>query len=174
MSPVLLLVFLIIIIALILLWQARQRQHKLGLPGGRVIYADSRLWKPVNEPLYSAHLGLTGKPDYLVEHNKQIVPVEVKSTHVSQGPYDSHVFQLAAYCLLVHDIYKVRPDYGILHYPNRTYRIDYTEELESTAIDLLREMHTQETKRALSRSHDSPTRCKACGFFPTCDQSLIR
>lgn len=172
MSPLLLLVLFIIIIALVLLWQARQRQQKLGLPGGRVIYADSREWKTVEEPLFSAHLGLTGKPDYLVEHNKQIIPVEVKSTYVSQGPYDSHVFQLAAYCLLVNDVFKVRPDYGILHYPNQTYRIDYTDKLESAAIDLLGEMHLQNNKREISRSHEHPARCKGCGYFSTCDQRL--
>lgn len=173
MSPVLLLVILIVIIALALLWLARQRQQKLGMPGGIVIYADSSHWKPVDEPLYSTHLGLTGKPDYLVEQNKQIIPVEVKSTYVAQGPYDSHVFQLAAYCLLVNDTFKVRPDYGILHYPNQTYRIDYTDELESVAIDLLKEMHAQENKREISRSHEHPARCEGCGYFSTCDQSLI-
>jgi CRISPR-associated exonuclease Cas4 len=169
----LLLVLFIVIIALVLLWQARRQQQYLGLPRGKLIYADSHRWDPVEQPLYSAHLGLTGKPDYLVKHGKQIIPVEVKSSRVKQGPYDSHIFQLAAYCLLIRYVFDIRPDYGILNYPNRTYRIDYTSDLESATIDLLQEIHSQENQKDFPRSHQYPARCKGCGFFSTCDQKLI-
>ena len=67
-------------------------------------------------------LGLVGKPDYLVESAGQLIPVEVKSTRNSNAPYDAHIFQLAAYCLLVQRQLGKRPPYGILHYANRTYR----------------------------------------------------
>lgn len=168
----LLLVLVLVIIALALIWQAKRQQQSLGLPGGKVIYADTHRWKSVEEPLYSAHLGLTGKPDYLVEQGNQIIPVEVKSTRISQGPYDSHIFQLAAYCLLVKLVYDVRPAYGILHYPNQTYRIDYTYELESATIDLLQEIRSNENRKEIHRSHEIPARCKGCGFRSTCDQRL--
>ncbi len=172
MSPVLLLVILLVLLALFLLWYAGQRQKKLGLPGGRVIYADSHHWKPVEQPFYSAHLGLTGKPDYLVEQHNQVIPVEVKSTHATQGPYDSHVYQLAAYCLLVKDVFSVRPEYGILHYPNQTYRIEFTDKLESATIGLLQDIRSMENIRSVQRSHEHPARCRGCGFYSTCDQRL--
>jgi len=174
MSPLLLLVILLVILALVLLWYAGQRQKYLGLPRGRVIYADSRHWKPIEQPFYSAKLGLTGKPDYLVEQHNQLIPVEVKSTHVSQGPYDSHIYQLAAYCLLVKDVFRVRPDFGILHYPNQTYRIDFTDELEAITIGLLQEIRSKEKIKNVQRSHEHPTRCRGCGYYSTCDQRLIK
>ncbi len=92
----------LVLLALALLWQARRAQKASGLPGGRVIYTDTRAWgNKVEKPLYDASLGLTGKPDYLVEKNGRIIPVEVKSGRAPQSPYDSHIYQLASYFLLV-------------------------------------------------------------------------
>jgi CRISPR-associated exonuclease Cas4 len=163
---------LLFIVALILLWQARRRQKEIGLPAGRVIYSDTRRWGAVEEPLYNNRLGLAGKPDYLVQQGDQIIPVEVKSSRIGSAPYDAHIFQLAAYCLLVESTYQKRPAYGILHYPNRTYAIDYTIELEAALLDLLEEMRGQDRRKEIQRSHDSPARCIRCGYHSICDQTL--
>jgi CRISPR-associated exonuclease Cas4 len=167
------LALIILIVALVLLWQANRRQRLIGLPAGRVIYADTRGWGPVEQPLYDAELGLVGKPDYLVETGGQMIPVEVKSSPVTTAPYDAHIFQLAAYCLLVQRQYGKRPDYGILHYPNRTFAIDFTAGLEQRLLNLLEEMHAQERRRDLPRSHDSAARCSRCGYRHICDQRLL-
>ena len=162
----------LVLLALFLLWQAGRQRKATGLPGGRVIYADTRAWGAVERPLYDAELGLTGKPDYLVQHGGAIIPVEVKSTRVADAPHDSHIFQLGAYCLLVERTTGKRPPYGILHYPNRTFAIDYTPALESTLLDLLAEMRQCERRGNADRSHDQPARCARCGFRSTCDQRL--
>ena len=160
-----------LLLSLILFWVSRQQRRHTGLPGGRVIYADTRAWgKPVEKPLYDAYLGLTGKPDYLVQDGNQLIPVEVKSTHVSDAPYDSHILQLAAYCMLVERCLGKRPQYGILHYPRRTFAIDFTSEVESTVMRLLLEM--QANRKDIPRSHESPPRCTRCGFRSVCDQAL--
>jgi CRISPR-associated exonuclease Cas4 len=161
------------VFALILLWLAHFRQKSIGLPAGRIIYADTRKWSPMEEPLYDPDLGLTGRPDYLVEDKGRIIPVEVKSTRVSAAPYDAHVFQLAAYCRLVQRHFGKRPDYGILHYSNRTFAIDYTSQLEQALLDLLDEIRVQDKKRENARSHDSAARCSRCGFRSICDQRLM-
>jgi CRISPR-associated exonuclease Cas4 len=163
---------LLTLLALLLLWLARRQQRAAGMPGGQVIYADTHDWLTVEEAFYDAELGLTGRPDYLVEQADQVIPVEVKSARVDQGPYDSHIYQLAAYCLLVERSYGKRPAYGILHYPNRTYRIEFTSELESTTLALLDEMHSNERRKELHRSHESPGRCAACGYRSVCEQRL--
>jgi CRISPR-associated exonuclease Cas4 len=160
------------LVAIILLWLASRQQKRSGMPGGKLLYSDTSAWIPVHDPLYNAELGLTGKPDYLVEQDGQVIPVEVKSSRIDQGPYDTHIYQLAAYCLLVDRIYGTRPAYGILHYPNRTYRIDFTTELESATLTLLEEIHQQEHRKVLLRSHENPARCRACGFRDACDQRL--
>ena len=163
----------LLLVALILFWQAYRGRKALGLPAGRVIYADMRGWGPVEQPLYDAELGLVGKPDYLVESAGQFIPVEVKSTRISDAPYDAHIFQLAAYCLLVQRQLGKRPPYGILHYANRTYAIDYTPQLEQAVQNLLDEIRTQEKLRDIPRSHDSAARCSHCSYRSACDQRLL-
>jgi CRISPR-associated exonuclease Cas4 len=163
----------IFIAALLLLWQLRKRQAAIGLPAGRIIYADTRGWGAVEQALYDAELGLVGRPDYLVEQDGQLIPVEVKSRRVSEAPFDAHIFQLAAYCLLVQRNYDKRPSHGILHYPNRTFAIDYTPALERALIDLLGEMHQSSRRKDVPRSHESAARCSACGFRSICDQRLL-
>jgi CRISPR-associated exonuclease Cas4 len=170
---------LLVVLAGILFWQAGRRRKAAGLPGGRVIYSDTRGWGPVEEPLYDPDLGLVGKPDYLVQQGEVVIPVEVKTARRVHGPYDGHIFQLAAYCKLVEHAYGTRPPYGLLHYtsrgeagPGQTFAIDFTPELETALLDLLAEMRQHERKREVARSHESPARCAGCGYRGLCDQSL--
>ena len=161
------------LLALYLFWQSNRQQGQAGLPGGRVIYTDTRAWgAPVEEPLFSRELGLTGKPDYLVQQNGQIIPVEVKTGCTPEAPYDSHIYQVAAYCLLVEKIYKERPPYGIIHYPQRNFAVDFTPALESALLDLLAEIRRDEARAEVNCSHAEPARCIRCGFRKVCDQKL--
>lgn len=126
----------------------------------------------MQEALYTPKLGLTGKPDYLVRDTNQIIPVEVKSNRITHSPYDSHIFQLAAYCLLVDQVYGVRPKSGILHYPTRTFKIEFTNQLEQSTLNLLSEMQNRDTHKTINRSHQEPARCLGCGYRSICDQRL--
>jgi CRISPR-associated exonuclease Cas4 len=163
---------LLIAAALALLWLARRQRRSAGLPGGRVIYSDTRAWGEVKEPFYDSASGLTGKPDYLVQQGKEIIPVEVKSSRAPYGPYDAHILQLAAYCLLVERHFHKRPSHGILNYPDRTYRIDYTPELEQALKAALVDMRQQEFQREIHRSHEAPARCRGCGYRSACQEKL--
>ena len=46
----------------------------------------------------------------------------------------------------------VLPAYGLIRYPQRTYRIDYTAGLEKQLKDLLDEIRVQKRKRVVNRS----------------------
>ncbi|MEW6029228.1 MAG: CRISPR-associated protein Cas4 [Chloroflexota bacterium] len=167
------LALLLILLALFLFWQSNRQQRQAGLPGGRVIYTDTRAWgAKVEQPLYDRGLHLTGKPDYLVEQNGQIIPVEVKSGRTPEAPYDSHIYQVAAYCLLVEKNYGKRPPYGIIHYPNRDFAVDFTPALESALLEALANMRRDETRSSVDCSHADPARCRGCGFRHVCDQKL--
>ena len=107
-----------------------------------------------------------------MEEKGRIIPVEVKTGRTPEAPYDSHIFQVAAYCLLVHKVYGKRPPYGIIHYPNRDFAVDYTPELENSLLDLLAELKRDEVRTDVPRSHSDPARCAKCGFKKVCDQSL--
>jgi CRISPR-associated exonuclease Cas4 len=163
----------LLFLALILFWQANRQQKSAGMPGGKIIYSDTKDWGTVEKPLYDPMLGLTGKPDYIVNKGKQLIPVEVKSSHVAGSPYDSHIYQLAAYCYLIEKETGNRPNYGILHYPSRTFRVDYTPDLESALLELISEIRYQERRTEVNRSHEAPQRCASCGYQENCKQSLI-
>ena len=164
----------LLLLALFLLWRSSRQQKDAGLPGGRVIYTDTRVWgAPLEQPLFNKELALTGKPDYLVEQKGGIIPVEVKSGRAPESPYDSHIYQLAAYCLLVEKTYGKRPPYGIIHYPSRTFAVDYTPALESSLLDLLADIRRDENRAEVNCSHAEPARCRRCGFRNVCEQKLI-
>ncbi|MCJ7623003.1 MAG: CRISPR-associated protein Cas4 [Anaerolineaceae bacterium] len=160
------------ILAVFLLWQADRKKQETGLPLGRVVYTDTRKWGKTEAPLYNAVLNLTGKPDYLVVEGEALIPVEVKSGWAPSTPYEGHIHQLAAYCLLVERTTGNRPSHGILRYRNRTFAVDYTTVLESRLLDLLAEMRRAERSGEIKRSHESPARCIRCGYRSHCDQHL--
>jgi CRISPR-associated exonuclease Cas4 len=166
------LALLLFILAAVLYWQSRRTRKAAGLPGGRVIYSDTDEWGEVEKPLYDPVTQLTGRPDYLIKQKDAVIPVEVKSGRVPDSPYDSHIFQLAAYCLLVEREFGKRPPYGIIHYGKRTFSIDYTKELENALLDMMTEMRKVERRKNVDRSHESAPRCRGCGYNRTCEQAL--
>jgi CRISPR-associated exonuclease Cas4 len=170
---------LCLVVGLIIFAWTWRRQKLSGLPSGKIIYADTDSWRKNEESLYDAEIQLTGKPDYLVSTQDGIIPVEVKSNHLIDAPYDSHIYQLAAYCRLVEATYNQRPLYGIIHYPHKTFAIDYTLELESSLFEILDQIRTQSQKAGkqkgkIQRSHQSTERCRGCGYKEICDQSLVK
>ena len=162
----------LILLALFLLWLSNRQRKETGLPGGQIIYTDTRVWSDVEKPLFDPRLALAGKPDYLVEQDGQIIPVEVKTGKPPAAPYDSHICQLAAYCLLVHRTMGTRPAYGIIHYPGRDFAVDYTEKLEEQLLEVLAEMRRDERLTQVARSHESAARCARCGYRHACDQRV--
>lgn len=162
----------LLLLFILFLWQSARQQRAAGLPGGRIVYTDTRAWQPGPKPLYDPSLGLTGKPDYLVQEGEALIPVEVKTSKTPPQPYDSHIFQLAAYCLLVEKTQGHRPPYGLIHYPQATYRVDYTEALENALLDRLAEMRRDERRAEVSRSHNVPQQCARCGFAALCEEKL--
>lgn len=170
--PLLIAALLLLAAALVVLWISQRQRKATGLPSGRVIYSDTDRWGKVEKPLYDPVSGLTGKPDYLVEEDGLLIPVEVKSGRAPSLPHDSHVFQLAAYCLLVERTQGKRPPYGILRYRDRTFSIDYTPELQRELENLLTAIHAQDRKGEANRSHNEPARCARCGYRNICDQRI--
>lgn len=163
---------LLLLVALIVLWLAGRQQQSSGLPSSRVIYSDVDRWERVEKPLYDPISGLTGKPDYLIEEGGSFIPVEVKSARAPSLPHDSHVFQLAAYCLLVERTYGKRPPYGILRYRDQTFSIEFTPSLQRELEDLMQGIRVQDLQREANRSHQEAARCARCGYRSYCKQRL--
>jgi CRISPR-associated exonuclease Cas4 len=168
-----LLAFLFLGLALLLWFLARRTRQATSLPAGRVVYTDTRGWGRLEKPLYASRLHLTGKPDYLVQAEGRYVPVEVKSGRAPDaGAYPAHLYQLAAYCALVAEVYQSRPPHGLIRYADKTLAVDFTPELESELEATLDDLRADAEAQAVARSHASPARCRACGFREVCGESL--
>ncbi len=163
---------IILLTGMLLLLAARRQEAKSGLPRGRIISTDTMDRVPVEEPLYDAELELTGRPDYLVKDRSSIIPVEVKSSRVSFAPYEGHIFQLAAYCQLVEAEFGIRPEYGIINYPDKSFRVDYTADLQNRLHQELNDLRHVGNQPDVNRSHNSPGRCRMCGYRSICDEKL--
>ncbi|HXW00016.1 MAG TPA: CRISPR-associated protein Cas4 [Anaerolineae bacterium] len=166
-------------ILLLLGWLARNRsstlRHTVGLPAGRLIYADNAAkdWRPPERPLYSEVYKLVGKPDYLVETPRGIIPVEVKSSPAPAVPYLGHLLQLAAYCLLVEETSGHTPPHGLLKYADALYEVDFTQELRRELLETMAEMRQARFAETVSRSHRQPGKCAACSFAYQCGEALF-
>lgn len=165
-------VVILIFLALILFGISRLLAKRTGIPDGRIIYSDPSMWKKAQKPLYDASIGLTGKPDYLIKKGDRIIPAEVKSSWAPRSPYDSHILQLAAYCVLVKSTYGQRPSYGLLRYKNRTFKVKFTSDLEERLLQIIDIIRMQKNKKDTPRSHNHPNRCARCGYRNSCDQRL--
>lgn len=162
----------LIILAIYLFFISGNQRAAAGIPSGKIIYSDTNRWQRVEKALYDPISRLSGKPDYLVQQGDEIIPVEVKSGRTPSAPYDSHIFQLAAYCVLVEREHGVRPSHGIIRYPNRTFSIDFTVAMEESLMEILTEMRKSERRKDVLRSHEQYARCSGCGFSYTCEQSI--
>lgn len=166
---------------------ASRAGREAGLPRGRLVYSDTghAVGKlgPVEideqgvrqeRPLVSRRHGLTGRPDYLIRTRDGIIPVEAKSTTLPPGarPYDSHVLQLAAYCLLVEDQFGAPVPYGLIRYRDSEARVEFTDELREELLALLEEVRAAGAAEEVHRSHDEPRRCARCAVRDFCDERL--
>jgi CRISPR-associated exonuclease Cas4 len=161
---------LLLVAALLIGWGLRMRAQT-GLPWAPVRSSDAG-WRAPERPLVARKIGLTGKPDYLIEQRGRLVPVEVKPGRRAPRPYESDLMQLAAYCLLVEETTGAAPPYGLLRYAEATFRLDYTERVRAELLALIDEMQAALADQECDRSHDDRHRCRGCGFFRQCEQAL--
>src|SRR5687768_6727233 len=135
--------FVIVLVALAVLlfialsvWTRRERQN-LGLdPGALVAADDARMAMPT---LRSDRVGLIGRPDHILRCGNYLIPVEQKPN--ARRPQPSHVLQLAAECLLVQEVFGVRPPYGLLVLAGGVQqRVPFTPALECHLLDIMARM----------------------------------
>ncbi len=166
------LAFVLLTLALFLIYLSRRQRRQLGLPAGDLLYEDMASDDKLRKALFDEELNLVGRPDYLIREGENLVPVEVKSGRSPKRPYESHIYQLAAYCLLVAKQFGQRPSHGLIRYPQRSFKVNFTEELEARLLSLLDEIRAQHHSKDVARSHQQVARCRACGYLQVCDQSL--
>ena len=164
---------LMLALAACLLWRrSRGEWAALGLPEGRVVLADTGSWRTCPWPLCSARYRLAGKPDYLMQVRRALLPVEVKPGRTATRPYASDVLQLGAYLLLVEEKTGHRPSHGLLAYRERSFEIPYTAQLRASVLRSLEEMRRLRHARHVGPQHREPQRCRACGQREHCHEEI--
>ena len=159
----------VLFVAIMLRRHAQKRLAALGV-AGEVVYSDDGT---VDDVLVSHSHGLTGKPDYIRSEGEELIPVERKSRRISAPrAYEGEILQLAAYCLLVEERFGKPVHRGQLLYQNRSLEIAFDDRLRSRLLDAVAELKSAQGMSDVVRSHNSPSRCRGCGFRQTCRDSL--
>src|ERR1041384_6771366 len=114
----------IILVAIVILVRTRQQRSQLSLPSGDVIYEDNP--ERPGQLLHSHTLEISGKPDVLIQKGDIVIPVELKTGRTPDTPFEGHILQLVAYCHLIEANYHIRPTHGIIRYPNKEFRVEYS------------------------------------------------
>ena len=110
MIPLILLLAGAVLLYVWLSHRVRRERTRLGFKNEVIVSADdSTQGMPT---LRSKRYGLVGRPDQLIRMGQMLIPVEQKPT--ARRMQQSHMLQVAAQCLLVHEVYGVRPSHGLL------------------------------------------------------------
>jgi CRISPR-associated exonuclease Cas4 len=154
------------------LTESSREKQALRLPEeAKVVFQDRGLKQ---QSLVVEDYDLVGKPDLVLEENGFYIPVELKTGRSPRQPYDSHVMQLMAYCLLLESHYEVRPPHGLLRFTqdDKEFRIAYTPEREAQLKAILERMKTFQEAEDVHRNHRNANKCRACSFFEVCAERL--
>ncbi|MEM4728934.1 MAG: PD-(D/E)XK nuclease family protein [Thermoplasmata archaeon] len=157
---------------------ARMREAQGLRQKGELDYVDAVSAAPAKDKdeeglLYSKTHGLRGRPDLILIQNGKRVPVELKTGRTPRGPLFSHILQLGAYMLLVEETYGEPPPAGIIRYPERDERIEYSNELRMLVIFKLGEMREKLRTGEVHRSHKRPGKCRSCSRRSCCPERLV-
>jgi CRISPR-associated exonuclease Cas4 len=162
----LVLLLIVVLAVYVLLGRWRRSEHaQVGLDAGAIQATDDSA-----EPtptLRSPRYGLVGRPDQLVRVGNALIPVEQKPK--ARRLYSSHTLQVAAQCLLVQEVYGVRPPYGIVVLAGGVrHHVDFSAALEQRLLEAMNQMRAMLAASATPEPHWVDVKCHACGFRQTC------
>lgn len=145
---------------------AREIREKRAIQG-EIKYVDN------GEPrmLRSERLGLQGRPDYILEIEGEMVPVELKSGRTPKGPLFSHILQVAAYCVLLEEEGQ-KVTHGILRYEEAEHEIEYNQDLRIMVLSKLDDMRSLMKSGDVHRNHHRPGKCRSCSRREGCPERL--
>lgn len=127
----------------------RKVKPKLVPFGYHLFYTDNsldRINKNViyNKLLISEKYNLQGKPDFIFTNltKSKYIPVELKSGTIGESsfPKDGDLLQLAAYFLIIEDLYSYRPRTGRLVYKDCMFIVKNTRKIRKSVINTMNTM----------------------------------
>ena len=150
--------------------EAEKVRKKMNVPEGEIIYVD--LDDENAELLISERYGLSGRPDHIIKKGGTYIPVELKTGRTPRGPLFSHIVQVGAYCMILEDLTGKAPPYGIIKYPEKSFEIEYTDELKSIIMEIKTKLLRDLERGEAHRNHNRPGKCRHCSRRKICPESL--
>lgn len=115
---------------------------------------------------------LAGTPDYVMETDDGLIPVEVKTGKTPDAPFPSHIMQVACYLRLLEVHAPEPPKYGLLTYPDRTFQVPWDAATRNQLRDVVDRIHAAQASGVADRDHEHAGRCYGCARRSACKQSL--
>ncbi len=167
MSFILLLLgLLFLIFSKLLRNNAKDIRGKNKIQEGEIFYSD--LNKPT-KALFSKRYMIAGKPDYIVNDNGRIYPVEYKSG-VHDHVLDNHRYQLAAYCYLIEENFNVFVPFGVIVYSDKQmFKVPFDPKVRFEFEDCLKKMRSSINSGRIFRNHNNKNKCSFCSMKDFCD-----
>jgi CRISPR-associated exonuclease Cas4 len=122
--------------------------------------------------LRSERYGLSGRPDYILSVDGELIPVDVKTGRKPKGPLFSHILRVAAYCLLLSEEEGTKVTHGILRYDNIEHEIEFNDELKDLLISKLDVMRDLMRTEEVHRNHNRVGKCRSCSRRKVCPERL--
>ena len=141
------------------------------IQSGKITYSD--LNSP-EKPIFSRRYRLSGKPDYIIYKNDSYFPVEIKTGNHFK-PKRNHIFQLATYCKILEDYYKIFIPYGFLIYSDtsKQFKIPFDPKTRFELESAIKKMRNSLKTDIIKRDHIDYQRCKNCSMREYCDKKII-
>lgn len=153
---------LLFAVGLAMVLRGRGVRSRRGLSQGRTIDIDGR-------NLYSASLGLAGRPDRVFDDGGTPIPEEWKS---ARRVHDSHRAQMGVYFILIEEESGQRPPYGVIVTGNGSREIvRNTDELRAWVLGIAEQIRAVRKKPQEPIQVNQPAaKCQGCGMRRVCGQ----
>lgn len=146
---------------------------RIGILGYRIFYTDQKEDKKrrksnviYSKILYSEKYDIQGKPDYIFKSiiGNKLVPVELKSGTISENNqfHEGDLMQLAAYFLIIEDVFGIKPKEGRLVYKNKMFIVKNTKKLRRQVLETVEDMRYMFDTGKGEKAKSSFVKCRYC------------
>ncbi|MBD3304672.1 CRISPR-associated protein Cas4 [Candidatus Woesearchaeota archaeon] len=135
------------------------------------------LWENLTPKIKSEYkitaegVGISGKVDQVLVYPGSVVPIEIKSGRApKEGAWDNHKVQLAAYALLLENVFKISIPAGFVKYvdENAFRRIEINAFLKDQVKDMIKRVNDLLKSRQLPKKVTNIKKCEKCGLKNIC------
>ncbi|MBW2986872.1 CRISPR-associated protein Cas4 [Candidatus Woesearchaeota archaeon] len=135
------------------------------------------LWESMTPKVKSEYkisaekLGLSGKIDQVLVYPESIVPIEIKSGSApKEGAWENHKVQLAAYVLMLEDMFNTSIEAGYVKYmdENISRRIEINPFLRDQVKSLVKDVQGLLSSKVLPKKVSNTNKCEKCGLKKIC------